>query len=82
MKIKIPLILACVSAIMHYLINHTIISIGSLLYMFFPYKQNPMTSFPPYWICDLVLLYLCNGIFIFSICFIIFRIFKYLKKKS
>jgi hypothetical protein len=80
MKIKIPIILACSSAIIFNLVNRTILSIGKLLYFLFPYKQNPMTSYPPYAGYDLALLLLCVIVFFLSVCIIIFRLFKHFSK--
>ena len=65
-KMKIPLILAILSALVFYFSN-TKLFIGKLINHFFPCDQDPTTSFPCFAKWDILVMILMAGIFTVSV---------------
>jgi hypothetical protein len=80
-SMRVPIILACSATVLFYLVNRAILSIGQIVFHFFPYKQDPMTSYPPYAIFDLIFLGICAVVFFLSLAVLLYRVVMFFFKK-
>jgi hypothetical protein len=79
--IKIPLAVAISTALIFF-IEMTYFSVGRIINVFFSCKQEPMNSFPCFWIYDIYAGFIIIGIFILALLIIIVRLYKARKNRN
>ncbi len=75
-------LVACVLATLFYFTNNTTISIGRLINVYFPCKQDPITSYPCYGGYDVGFMFIFGVLFALSIAVIIFDLIKTIIRNS
>ncbi|MBU1557724.1 hypothetical protein KKC45_02075 [Patescibacteria group bacterium] len=80
-KIKIPALITFLSAIIFYLENINLFSIGKIINKYYPCEQKLGNSFPCFGIYDISFMFLLAVIFVVSAITIIFTIYR-IKKGS
>ena len=79
---KPAILMAMVSTLFFYLIDHSILSFGKFINQFTPCVQDSKTSFPCYGLYDVVGLAVCAMIFLLSGTIIIIKIVQLFVSKN
>jgi len=81
-KIKTPIVMAILSAVIFYLEISSILSVGEIINGYFSCEQDTTRSFPCFGIYDMYFMFLLVGIFVVSLTIIGLNLYKTRKNKG